>query len=62
MKSSRLEIVGQLLECSVPLDSVVAELRSFDWDYEDEPAELNRNHLNKPVKISDGLRVSFFFH
>lgn len=50
MKSTRLEIVGQLLDYSVPLDDVVAELRSFDWDYEGEQAELSRKHLNNVLK------------
>lgn len=58
MKSTRLEIVEQLLECSVPLDDLVAELRSFGWDYEGEQAELNRKHLNNVLKRFLGGELS----
>lgn len=51
MTPSRLEIVRQLLDLSVPLDSAASALRRFGWDYEGEQAELRRKHLKNVLNL-----------
>ncbi len=45
MSLKRIDIVKSLIELSCPLETIVASLHEFDWDYEEEPVELLRAHL-----------------
>lgn len=61
MNKARLEVMTALVEFSWSLALLDSSVRGFDWDYEGNPIELNREHLidvlqrylNKELMASD---------
>jgi hypothetical protein len=47
MMDDRLLVVKALVQLSVPLDSIAARLREYEWDYEGQQVELGPGELVK---------------